>query len=112
MLRHRLVPDVQAPLPRGSMARLRVIVTIQAIGENLEKEIKTLKGTRTVVAERIASGYFLDVDFDREKLKAYGLSLKDAQDQAMVAIGRSMFAVKAPLEFQMHRFSVRLVRRM
>ncbi|MCC7406061.1 MAG: efflux RND transporter permease subunit [Bdellovibrionales bacterium] len=61
--------------------------TIQAIGENLEKEIKTLSGTRTVVAERIASGYFLDVDFDREKLKSYGLSLKDAQDQAMVAIG-------------------------
>lgn len=36
---------------------------------------------------RIASGYFLDVDFDREKLKVYGLSLKDAQDQAMVAVG-------------------------
>lgn len=61
--------------------------TIQTIGENLEKEIKTLDGTRSVVAERIASGYFLDVDFDREKLKSYGLFLKDAQDQAMVAIG-------------------------
>lgn len=61
--------------------------TIQTIGENLEKEIKMLDGTRSVVAERIASGYFLDVDFDREKLKSYGLSLKDAQDQAMVAIG-------------------------
>lgn len=61
--------------------------TIQAIGENIEKELKTLPATRTVVAERIASGYFLDVDFDREKLKVYGLSLKDAQDQAMVAVG-------------------------
>lgn len=61
--------------------------TIQSIGESLEKEIKTLPGTRTVVAERIAAGYFLDLDFDREKLKIYGLSLKDAQDQAMTAIG-------------------------
>lgn len=61
--------------------------TIQDIGENLEREIKTLEGTRSVVAERIASGYFLDFDFDREKLKSYGLSLKDAQDQAMVSIG-------------------------
>ncbi len=60
---------------------------IQAIGENIEREIKTLPGTRTVVAERIAAGYFLDIDFDREKLKIYGLSLKDAQDQAMAAIG-------------------------
>lgn len=61
--------------------------TIQTIGEDIERKIKTLPGTRTVVAERIASGYFLDVDFDREKLKSYGLSLKDAQDQAMTSIG-------------------------
>lgn len=60
---------------------------IQRIGEKLEKELKMLKGTRTVIAERIASGYFLDIDFDREKLKLYGLSLKDAQDQAMISIG-------------------------
>ena len=61
--------------------------TIQSIGESIERELKALPGTRTVVAERIAAGYFLDLDFDREKLKIYGLSVKDAQDQAMVAIG-------------------------
>ena len=60
---------------------------IQSIGEKIEKELKTIPGTRSVFAERIASGYFLDVDFDREKLKSFGLSLKDAQDQAMTAIG-------------------------
>lgn len=60
---------------------------IQSIGQNVERELKTLDGTRTAVAERIASGYFLDVDFDREKLKIYGLSLKDAQDQAMTSVG-------------------------
>lgn len=61
--------------------------TIQTIGQTIEKELKTLDGTRTVVAERIAGGTFLDVDFDREKLKIYGLSLKDAQDQAMASVG-------------------------
>jgi Cu(I)/Ag(I) efflux system membrane protein CusA/SilA len=61
--------------------------TIQAIGENIEKQIKTLPHTRAVIAERIAAGYFLDFDFDRQKLKVYGLSLKDAQDQAMVSVG-------------------------
>lgn len=60
---------------------------IQTIGENIEKEIKTLEGARAVIAERIASGYFLDFDFDREKIKSFGLSLKDAQDQAMTAVG-------------------------
>ncbi len=63
--------------------------TIQAIGQDIEQKIKTVKGTRSVVAERIASGYFLDVDFDREKIKLYGLSVKEAQDQAMAAIGGS-----------------------
>ncbi|CAF4248977.1 unnamed protein product [Rotaria magnacalcarata] len=61
--------------------------TIQDIGARIEKELKTLESTRTVIAERIASGYFLDIDFDREKLKIYGLSLKEAQDQAMASIG-------------------------
>ena len=61
--------------------------TIERIGQEVEAALKTLPGTRTVVAERVASGYFLDVDFDRQKLTAYGLSLKDAQDQAMTAIG-------------------------
>lgn len=60
---------------------------IQTIGENIEKEIKSLVGARAVIAERIASGYFLDIDFDREKIKYFGLSLKEAQDQAMIAVG-------------------------
>lgn len=61
--------------------------TIQSIGEAIEKTLKPMPGTRSVVAERIAGGYFLDVDFDRERLKIYGLSVKDAQDQAMAAVG-------------------------
>lgn len=61
--------------------------TIQFIGEKIEKEIAKVEGTRSVIAERIAGGYFLDVDFDREKLKIYGISLKEAQDQAMASVG-------------------------
>jgi len=61
--------------------------TIEKIGEEIESELKKIPETKTAIAERIASGYFLDIDFDREKLKIYGLSLRDAQDQAMAAIG-------------------------
>lgn len=61
--------------------------TLQEIGQKIERELKVLPGTRTAVAERIAGGYFLDVDFDREKLRIYGLPLQEAQDQAMRAIG-------------------------
>lgn len=61
--------------------------TIEQIGHKIEQALGAVPGTRTVIAERIASGYFLDVNFDRNKLQSYGLSLKEAQDQAMVAIG-------------------------
>lgn len=61
--------------------------TIEGIGRNIEKKLMSVPGTRTVVAERIASGYFLDVQFDRNKIQSYGLSMKEAQDQAMSAIG-------------------------
>ena len=61
--------------------------TIERIGRELETIITSTPGTRTVIAERIASGYFLDVSFDRNRLQSYGLSLKDAQDQAMTAVG-------------------------
>lgn len=61
--------------------------TIEKIGKEIETILHKVTGTRTVVAERIASGYFLDFKFDRNKLKTYGLSLKDAQDQAMQAVG-------------------------
>lgn len=62
---------------------------IQAIGKDVENILKTIPGTRSIIAERIAAGYFLDIDFDREKLKIFGLSLKDAQDQAMTSAGGS-----------------------
>lgn len=61
--------------------------TIEKIGKEIESELLTLKEARTVVAERVAGGFFVDVDFDRSKLAAYGLTLQDAQDQAMAAIG-------------------------
>jgi copper/silver efflux system protein len=60
---------------------------IEAIGKDIEKALRPLRGARTVIAERAGSGYFVDVDFDRSALAQYGIKLKDAQDQAMAAIG-------------------------
>lgn len=60
---------------------------IQAIGVDVENALKDLPSTRTVVAERISGGYFLDIDFDRDRLAYYGLTVEDAHSQAMTAIG-------------------------
>lgn len=60
---------------------------IEEIAKKVEAAVKPVSGARTVIAERVGSGYFADVDFDRDSLATYGLTLKDAQDQAMSAIG-------------------------
>lgn len=60
---------------------------IEKIAQNVERSIKSVLGARSVIAERVGSGTFVDVDFNRDELAVYGLSLADAQDQAMAAIG-------------------------
>jgi Cu(I)/Ag(I) efflux system membrane protein CusA/SilA len=60
---------------------------IQAIGADIESLLKTVKGTRTVLAERTADGYFLDFKWDREQLARYGISIDEAQSVVENAIG-------------------------
>ncbi len=61
--------------------------TIEEIGTRIESLLPSVKGTRAVFAERTASGYFLDVDWNRTELARYGLSMKDAQAVVENAIG-------------------------
>ena len=47
-----------------------------------------MPGTRSVFAERVAGGYFVDFDLKREELARYGLSGRPtAQDVIMSAVG-------------------------
>jgi Cu(I)/Ag(I) efflux system membrane protein CusA/SilA len=60
---------------------------IQEIGSQVESLLKTAGGTRNVIAERTAEGYFLDLAWDREQLARYGISVEDAQKVVENAIG-------------------------
>jgi Cu(I)/Ag(I) efflux system membrane protein CusA/SilA len=61
--------------------------TIEEIGASVEAEVRTVRGARSVFAERTAEGYFLDIVWDREALARYGISMKDAQMIVSAAIG-------------------------
>ena len=63
------------------------IKKIEEIGTHIEMMLKDIRGTRSVYAERVAGGYFLDFDLKREELARYGLSVADAQMIIMSAIG-------------------------
>jgi Cu(I)/Ag(I) efflux system membrane protein CusA/SilA len=60
---------------------------IQRVGEEIEKALKDIQGTTSVFAERTAGGYFLDFDLKRDQLARYGLTVDDAENVLMSAVG-------------------------
>ncbi len=60
---------------------------IQRVGEEIEKSLKRVAGTRSVFAERAAGGYFVDIEPRREALARYGLTVEDLQSVILTAIG-------------------------
>lgn len=60
---------------------------IEQVGIELEQILPQVKGTRSVYAERTGGGYFLDFNFNREKLARYGISIAQAQEALMTAVG-------------------------
>ena len=60
---------------------------IQEVGQQAERILSTLPGTRSVFAERTGDGYFLDVVWNRPALARYGVSIQDAQTALSTAVG-------------------------
>ncbi|MGA2678287.1 MAG: CusA/CzcA family heavy metal efflux RND transporter [Sedimentisphaerales bacterium] len=60
---------------------------IEKIGTQLEQIVKPLPGTRSVYAERVSGGYFVDFNLKREQLARYGLTIQDAEEIITSAIG-------------------------
>ncbi|MCX7991969.1 MAG: efflux RND transporter permease subunit, partial [Proteobacteria bacterium] len=63
------------------------IKKIEMIGVEIENLIKDLKGTRSVFAERVGGGYFVNIVPKRDALARYGLTLEDLQMIISTAIG-------------------------
>jgi len=61
--------------------------TIDAVGSKIEAVLPRVRGTRNVFAERTSGGYFLDIDWKRDELARFGLSIDDAQSLVQNAIG-------------------------
>jgi Cu(I)/Ag(I) efflux system membrane protein CusA/SilA len=60
---------------------------IERLGEQLEMVLKEVPGTRSVYAERVSGGYYLDFDINREEIARYGLKLMDVGRIIESAIG-------------------------
>jgi Cu(I)/Ag(I) efflux system membrane protein CusA/SilA len=60
---------------------------IEDIGKEIEMLAKKISGTRTTYAERVAGGYFLDFQINREQIARYGLTVMDVNNIVESAIG-------------------------
>jgi len=60
---------------------------IEKIGTAIEAVLPSVSGTRNVFAERTGSGFFLDIEWNRDALARYGLSVEAAQSVVQNAIG-------------------------
>ena len=60
---------------------------IERIGAEVEAAVKAVPGTRSAFSERVAGGYFIDFDLNRDALARYGLTVDDANDVILTAIG-------------------------
>ena len=60
---------------------------IEKIGTAIEAALPAVSGTRNVFAERTSSGFFLDIEWNRDALARYGLSVEAAQGVVQHAIG-------------------------
>jgi Cu(I)/Ag(I) efflux system membrane protein CusA/SilA len=60
---------------------------IQGIGEQIERILRPVPGTRSVYAERVSQGYFTDIRINRDAIGRYGLTIEDVQDVIQSALG-------------------------
>lgn len=63
------------------------LATIQSIGEQIERVLGPVPGTRNVVSERAVGGYFLDFTVRRGEAARYGMNVEDVETIVETAIG-------------------------
>lgn len=60
---------------------------LDRISRQVEDAVKGIPGTRSAYAERVTTGYFLDIKPKREEIARYGLSIDDVQEIIQTTLG-------------------------
>jgi len=61
--------------------------TLENIGKKIEAVMKGLPETLSAFADRAASGYYMDIDINRDEIARYGLTIGDVEDVIQTAVG-------------------------
>ena len=63
------------------------LARIEGIAVEIEEALQNVAGTRSVFAERVTGGYYVDFEIRREAAARYGLTVGDVEDVIETAIG-------------------------
>ncbi|UCC48205.1 MAG: efflux RND transporter permease subunit [Gemmatimonadota bacterium] len=67
--------------------------TLQVLGEQVERIVQRVPGTRSAFAERGVSGYYVDIEINRPEAARYGLNVGDVHSAIMATVGGMTAAV-------------------
>jgi Cu(I)/Ag(I) efflux system membrane protein CusA/SilA len=82
------------------------IGVVEDLSQQIEAVLRGVRGTKSVIAERISEGYYVDVRNDLEKMAAHGVTVDEAMSTVRYAIGGDNIAsvktdgVALPLSIQ------------
>ncbi len=68
------------------------LVTLESLAKEVETALRKVPGTSSAYAERVNSGYFLEITPDRDAIARLGLSIEDVQKTISLAIGAEVIA--------------------
>jgi len=73
--------------PVGIKVKGDDIGMIEEISQQIETTLRSFPGTKSVIAERISQGYYIDVRNDLERMAERGVTVTEAMDTIRYAIG-------------------------
>jgi len=76
---------VQTPV--GLKVKGASLEQIETIAKKIETALREFPHTKSVIAERISDGYFIDVDFDYDRLYEHGVRVEEALLHIRYALG-------------------------
>jgi Cu(I)/Ag(I) efflux system membrane protein CusA/SilA len=82
-----VMQDTGIQTPVGIKVKGGDLATVQQVAQDVERLLRDLPGTQSVIAERIAQGYFVDARLDLERMALHGVTVDEALPTIRFAIG-------------------------
>ncbi|MHB8755939.1 MAG: efflux RND transporter permease subunit [Candidatus Acidiferrales bacterium] len=73
--------------PLGMKIQGPTLEGIQQVGARIQKVLTTMKETRSIFAERVSQGFYINIVVNRKEAARYGLSVADVQQAVQSGIG-------------------------